>query len=127
MVRVWVVLSAAIFAGVGLWTLVDPVGALAPVGVAVLDDRGIVELRAMYGGMELGMATFLAWTLSTSERTRTGLVAACLSIGGLGLVRLVSWFLLRPPGMLLPALCAVELIGAALGVFALWRSRDETV
>lgn len=121
--RVLLGISATVFAGIGAWTLVDPVGPLADVGVAPVDDRGLVELRAMYGGLELGMAAFLAWCAADVARVRVGLVGATLTIGGLGTARLLSWLALRPEGWLLPALCAVELGGAALGAVVLARSR----
>lgn len=116
--------SAILYAGIGTWTTVDPIGALADVGVGTLDSRGLVELRAMYGGLQLGMAAFLAWCLATPERARVGLTAATLTIGGLGLVRTLSWLAIGPEGALLPLLCVVELGCAGLGAAALaWDAR----
>lgn len=117
-------IAAAVFGGIGVWTLVDPVGPLADVGVAPLDARGLVEIRAMYGGLELGMAAFLTWCAADPARVRVGLAGATLTIGGLGTARTVSWLALQPEGWLLPALCAVELGGAVAGAVVLARSRD---
>ncbi|MCB9685407.1 MAG: DUF4345 family protein [Alphaproteobacteria bacterium] len=123
MVRALLGLAVLVYAAIGVWTLIDPVGPMADVGVAVTDARGLVELRAMYGGLELGMAAFLGWCLTDAARARIGLVAATLTLLGLGSVRLVSWVVLQPPGSLLPALFTVELGGALAGALALWRTR----
>ncbi|MCB9672535.1 MAG: DUF4345 family protein [Alphaproteobacteria bacterium] len=86
--------------------------------------QGSVEIRAMYGGLELGMGAFLVWCGLDDARARTGLVACLLTLGGLGLARLASWALTAPGPGLHPLLFSVELIGAATaaGVLA-WTSR----
>ncbi|MCO4745271.1 MAG: DUF4345 family protein [Proteobacteria bacterium] len=114
-----VMLSALVYAGIGLFCLVDPVTALDPVGLAPTSDLGMVEARAMYGGLQLGMGAFLIWTLGTPERTRIGLVAATLSIGGLGLARLLSYGLAPTEGIVMPLLFSIELGGAIAGAAAL--------
>lgn len=49
--------------GIGGWLLVDP-GALANyAGVAALSVNGTIELRAMYGGMELAIGLSALWAL----------------------------------------------------------------
>lgn len=119
-----VALCALIYAGVGVFCIVDPVSALAPVGLAPVDDLGRVEVIAMYGGLELGMSAFLAWTLTTPERTRVGLVAGTLSIGGLGLGRLLGFLALAPQSALMPILCAIELGGGLAGAAVLFATRE---
>ena len=52
-------LCALGFFGFGLWLLVDPAGALGKIGIAALSPTGTVELRAFYGGMEIGLGLFL--------------------------------------------------------------------
>ncbi|TNE91234.1 MAG: DUF4345 domain-containing protein [Deltaproteobacteria bacterium] len=118
-----VALFALIYAAVGVLCLLDPVTALDPVGLAPTSDLGRVEVMAMYGGLELGMAGFLAWTLTTPERTRVGLMASTLSIGGLGLGRLVGTLMLAQTASLMPWLCVVELGGAVAGAVVLASSR----
>jgi hypothetical protein len=107
------------FAGIGLWTLVDPVTPLVDVGVVAADDRGIVELRAMYGGLELGLAGYLGWALLAKDRVWGGLLAGTCALGGLGWTRLAVWVWLMPAGWLLPILCLVEIGGSVAGIVAL--------
>lgn len=118
-----VALSALVFGGIGAWTLIDPIPVLAEVGVVISDARGLVELRAMYGGMELGFAAFLIWTLLSPARVRTGLLAATLTIGTMGVVRLAGLLTAETEGWALPVLCGMELVGTTLGVYALIRGR----
>lgn len=120
---VW--MTVAIYTGIGLYCLISPVEALAPVEVTALGSGGVVELRAMYGGLQLGMAVFLSYCARSPERVRLGLLAGVCSIGGLGLARLAAWLVAQPEGLLLPFLCMVEVGGASLGAWQLWRTADQ--
>ena len=117
--RILVVVSAVAYLGIGAWCLIDPLRPLADVGVTVLDDRGVIELRAMYGGLEFGMGLFLLWC--ARYHVVAGLMGATMTLGGLGVMRMVGWMTLQPEGSLHPALFCVELVGTGLGVFALVR------
>lgn len=120
--KMWLWLGVVINVGIGLACLVDPVAMLAPVGVGALSDVGIVELRAMYGGFEIGLGGFLAWCTREPTRVRTGLVAAVMTVAGIGIVRLASWLMLQPDGWMLPFLFFIELSFVLVGVFLLRQS-----
>ena len=124
--RAFVATSAAVFTGIGLWTLIDPVGALEQVGVTATSPGGVLELRAMYGGLELGMATFLLWCLRTPSTTWAGVMGATLTIGGLGLVRLVGLLTVHTTEPLLPILCAAEGVAGGLGAVLMAYGRAST-
>ena len=113
--------TALAFAGIGAWALASPEGALGAVGVAAASADGVVELRAMYGGLELGMAAFLAWCAVSPARVRTGLAATCSTVGGLGAVRALGLALDRPDNPLLYAFAVLELTGASAAAFLLLR------
>lgn len=127
--RAFVAVSALVFVGIGLWTLQDPEGALREVGVLAASPGGVLELRAMYGGLELGMALFLLWCLRTPVTTWAGVVASTLTIGGLGVVRLLGLLLVPTTEFLLPILCAAEMsagtIGTALLTARWWDRRAK--
>lgn len=124
MSRAFVVVSALIYLGIGIWCIVDPVGTMADVGLVVEGANGAIEVRAMYGGLELGMAAFLLWCAIAEERVRTGVVAVTLSIGGLGLGRMLTWVALRPPDTLHPLLIPLELSSLVIGGLLLWHTRE---
>jgi hypothetical protein len=96
-------LCALGFLGFGLWLLFDP-AAMEKVGIQATSKVGTVELRAFYGGMEIGLALFLAACLWKPEWRAAGLWLVLLSNGGAGLARLL----------------AIGLGGAALGGYLAW-------
>jgi hypothetical protein len=97
-------LCALGFLGFGLWLLVDPAAALAKIGINAGSAVGLVELRAFYGGMELGLGLFLGWCALRPDWQAAGLWLVVLANGGAGLARLL----------------AASLGGAALGGYLGW-------
>lgn len=82
------VLAALGFLGFGLWLLVDPVGGLAGVGIAGTTAAGVVELRAFYGGLEVGFGLFLLICSARPDWRVPGLWLVLLVNLGIGLTRL---------------------------------------
>jgi len=80
-------MSAVGWLGFGVWLYANPLN-LVEVGLTADTGLGRTEVRAFYGGLEIGIAAFLLWCALRRERTRIGLVAAMLTIGGTGLGRL---------------------------------------
>jgi hypothetical protein len=86
-----------------------------------LELGGIIsfsDLRAVYGGLRVGIGCFLAWAASTGH-WRPGLIAAAALFGGNVLGRLVSLLadgVPEAPGLLLLGfeLFGVVLVGVAL-------------
>lgn len=72
----------------GVWSVAAPasIGALIDWNVAA-SPTAAVELQAMYGGLELGLAALIGWCLVDRKRHRTGLVVVACTFGGLGLTR----------------------------------------
>ena len=102
-------------AGIGLISLLDPVTFLASVQIGITEPSGTIELRAMYGGLQLGLAAFVFWCLQDEKRWRSGAMLMVLILCGLGGTRLCAWLLAMPGGLMHPALFAFELTGAAVG------------
>jgi len=97
-------LCALGFLGFGLWLLVEPAGTLAKIGIDASSPIGLVELRAFYGGLELGLGLFLACCLLRPDWQAAGLWLVLLANGGMGLSRLL----------------AIWLGGAAVGGYLAW-------
>ena len=53
------VLAALGFLGFGGWLVIDPAGGLAGVDIGATSPAGLVDLRAFYGGLEVGLGLFL--------------------------------------------------------------------
>ncbi|KFN42609.1 DUF4345 family protein [Arenimonas oryziterrae] len=88
--RVWVALAGLGFLGFGVWLVIDPAGGLAGVGVGARDAAGLIELRAFYGGLELGLGGFLLACTKRRGLRRPGLWLTLASNGGIGAVRLAT-------------------------------------
>ena len=83
-------LCAIGFLGFGAWLLASPTVALGKIGIEARSATGLVELRAFYGGMEIGLGLFLAWCALRPEWRQAGLWLVLLANGGAGLARLVA-------------------------------------
>ena len=97
------------FLGFGLWLLLDPAGALGRIGIAATSPTGTVELRAFYGGMEIGLGLFLGWCVLRPDWQAAGLWLVVLANGGAGLARLAG------------ALAVGATLGGYLGWALLWE------
>jgi hypothetical protein len=82
-------LAGAGFLAFGLWLIVDPVDGLAPVGIGG-SNAGVIELRAFYGGLELGLGLFLLRCATRPGWRSPGIWAVLLINGGIGLTRLLG-------------------------------------
>ena len=115
--------SALAFGGIGAAFLVDPSGMAARVGLAGGSALADNDVRAVYGGLQLGCCAFLAVCAARPVWHRPGLAAQLLLFGGLAAARLVSVAAVGLPGTLGLVLHAGELAGLAFGLLA-WRRLD---
>lgn len=119
--RAVLVLGVLAWAGFGGMLLLWP-ERLAGVGLDVATPLARVEVRGFYGGLELGLAAFLAWCTASADRYRPGLLLCALALGGTAGGRLTGIAL--EGGTTTASMwgfVALELCGAALCVAALVR------
>lgn len=117
-------LAAIAFAAFGLILFIAP-GILKSVGIEILDRSGAVELRAFYGGIELGLAAFFAVSARRPEWVKTALAALVFALGGVVLLRGFALLISGFQANLLVYLCWLG--ETALFVFALLAlARNET-
>jgi len=87
-----------------------------PMGIEPVAPEGFTDLRATYGGFQLGMAGFLWWCLRDSARYGVGLTAFAFLVAALATCRLV--------GLLLdgftPTMAAAATFEAGLTAFTLF-------
>ena len=120
LVRVTLILAVAAFAGFGLATLVRP-SALGVLGIELTRPAAATEIRAFYGGLELGLALFFARAAARPEWFRPALFALAASLGGVALARAAGVVVDGSAGPLVLLLGATEAAGALLAVVALRR------
>ena len=75
--------------GFGLAIVAAPEAVLAPVGISGT-AAGLVELRAFYGGLELGLAAFLFACAAKPAWRVPGLWSVALINGGIAAARLLG-------------------------------------
>lgn len=74
----------------GIVCFVDPGFLDAFAGVAATSTTGTVELRAMYGGMQMAFGVLALLGAFRPDFTRTGLLATAILCAGLGSSRLLA-------------------------------------
>lgn len=82
-------LAALGFLGFGLAIVAAPEAVLATVGISGT-PAGVVELRAFYGGLELGLAAFLFACAAKPGWREAGLWSVALANGGIAAARLLG-------------------------------------
>ena len=60
MTRLFLILTALMFTAFGFWSITDPEGMTAQLGVSVGGTSGVFEMRGIYGGVSLGAAALCA-------------------------------------------------------------------
>lgn len=84
--RVALALCAAIFAAIGFMFLFFPVYFASAVHIELRHAAGVTDLRAVYGGMDLGLAVFF-FLCALRGWIQPGLLASALAFGGLAFGR----------------------------------------
>jgi len=82
-------ITAAAFAGFGTALIVKP-EILGKIGIRARGANARTELRAMYGGMEIGFGVFFGIALQKPEWRTPALTAIACGIGALGVTRIAT-------------------------------------
>ena len=85
--RIYLRIFGAMSIGFGLVYLFAPGGLTDAAGFGALAPGGLTDVRATYGGLQLGMGAFLLWAATEESRVPMALVLVALSIGAVGLSR----------------------------------------
>jgi hypothetical protein len=120
-VQVWLWLSAATFAWIGIYFLVLPHEAAAAIDLHLGTDTALADVQATYGGMVLGVAFLWIWTALKPERYAAGLWAMVFIYGGLALGRLVAIGGGAQPDRLIWIFLAIEVAVTAISLGLLRR------
>lgn len=109
------------FIAFGVLFLCWPDMLLPGVGIQALGPEAQVEIRAMYGGLELGLGILLLNCFGAT-RQRFGLQLSLASYGGLALARLVSMIFV---GVATPFLWAALVWEGVIAVLAIVALRSK--
>ncbi|MEP7226338.1 MAG: DUF4345 family protein [Gemmatimonadales bacterium] len=121
--RVILWLLATGFAGFGVAYAGWPAAMSALTGIALPTSTARIDFAATYGGVQLGLATFLGLCARAREksRVRSGLLASACVLLGLVIVRVVGLLSAASAGTVIYLGLTIELIGAALALWAVLR------
>ncbi len=119
--RIILIVTAVLFAVIGIGFLWAPTSWARAVDVVVTTPMGRTDVRATYGGFVLAFGVFLAVAAALPELARPGLLACGLALAGFAVGRALG---LVAEGMLsglMTTFLIVEVVGAVLSFYAYAR------
>ncbi|MBI3200817.1 MAG: DUF4345 domain-containing protein [Myxococcales bacterium] len=122
--RVVLLALAAGFIAFGVAFLLAPQKLAAYADVSTTSRLGLVELRAFYGGVQLGLGVFLAVTAMRREWQLPGLLCALLSLLGVFGARIYALTAEGWPGAMVLVFLAIELAGVVAAGFGLMKIKQ---
>lgn len=125
--RIYLGVVGGIFAASGLFACMDPQAVAGFFGIAAVDASGETEIRAMYGGLVLGVGLLMLAGIRSSNLALAGLACMVFAVGPLMLTRLVNEAFFGGPGIDASQGIAIafELIVVAIAFFLLRRALAE--
>lgn len=114
-------LSALVHLYFGAAFVLDPVPWMQNLHLTASNPAGIAEMRAFYGGLMLALGSLFAVAAAVRGALYPGLVLMTATYLGAALVRSVSLATHRLDDPLLHQILGIELTGALVGMFCLWR------
>lgn len=107
------------FVGFGLVFMLDPLGAFASIGIELEGDLAAAELRAFYGGFEIGVGLLILASDYAARHRPYGLMLAFGAYGGIAIGRVVGMLVGTVATPFLWAALVVEAVLALLALTAL--------
>jgi len=121
--RIYLLFVAAMSVLFGLIYLIAPQSMTDPTGFGALSPSALTDVRATYGGLQLGFGAFLFWAAAEPGRLRLGLVLVALSIGAVGASRATGLLLDGSANAFHLFGLATETTLTLLALYALRRAR----
>ena len=119
--RALIFVSAVIFVVVGAGFLLFPKRYGDVLEISLPTAMARTDVRATYGGLELGFGIFLILCVARREWVRPGLWALALTVGGFAIGRLVGFVAEGTINNFMLFFLALELAVALLALFLLRR------
>ena len=88
--RIFLVITAIIYGGLGGWALIDPVSFVNEVGLTINSSLGSSEIRSVYGGINLLIGLFALATVFQNKHEELFMKILIFIIIGILLGRVVS-------------------------------------
>lgn len=111
-------ITILIYLIIGIWCLFAPIQTSSGVDIQLPTTTAIVDFRATYGGLLVGIGIFFIVCLKDTY-IRLGLILQALSLGGLAFGRIVGLILDGMPKPLLIYFLIAEIGAVILAIFAI--------
>lgn len=121
--RVSLAITGVLFVILGLAFLVEPGRMANIVGIEADRGRASIEVRAMYGGLELALGVFFLVATSRTRWFRAALAVQALGFAGLAAGRIVGMALDGVDRRMI-GLTVIEIGGAVLGLVAFRQAKN---
>ena len=119
--RIVLGVTGVVFVTLGLVFFSSPPFLASLLGIEFGTVDAMNDIRAIYGGLEIGVGFFILYCARQPQLVPLGLVASTLAFGCMVLARFGSFFLDGAPTSPLMTAWAIEGIGLVLCVLALRR------
>jgi hypothetical protein len=120
--RVVLALSGAFVLLAGVACVVGPASFSQQAGLSATPSA-LTEIRAFYGGLQVGVGCFLIWCVRQRALTFAGLLLVAFAVGGAGVARALGMLIDQAPTAFHLTNLAVEATTVALVAVALSRHR----
>jgi hypothetical protein len=117
--RLILALNSLGFAAFGLAFLIWPAALAARIGLVAGTPAALIDIRATYGGFELGIAALLGFCAVSIGGTAFGLLAAACAFGGFAGGRLIGILATGGADWLTWSFLALEVASLLINVAAL--------
>ena len=119
--QIFLLLSGIGFMLIGINTFRDPIAAMVGVELGVQSINALNEVRANYGGMQMGIGILLFSAALLQWLSRSALLALSLITGGLVVGRLVSIMLDGMPNTTVQALLILEFVTTVAAIYLFFQ------
>ncbi len=125
--RLSLLLSGIGFLALGAYFLLFPDGLFQLFNVTSPPNHMLVEIGAMYGGLEIGLGVAFLVCSSQARWVRSALAVQISVFGGLAAGRLFGMMSRGITGRMFVGFLLVELAGMVLGIVAFRRARQMMI
>ena len=116
--KVVLVVFGLSFLAFGGWALFAPSSLAGLINFGLENSAAVTEIRAFYGGLEIGFAGFLLAAAFKDELTSAALLALAAVSGGIALARIAGLIVDASGSTLMYGALAFEFTGAVLAILA---------
>jgi hypothetical protein len=120
--RVVLVVAGVFVLLAGVACLVAPASFATQAGLAATPS-GLTEIRAFYGGLQVGLGCFLIWCSRQQGLVLAGLLLVVFAVGAIGLARVLGLLIDQEPTGYLVGNLAIEVVTVGFVAVAVAKHR----